>query len=248
VEGGLRITSSSRREKSPLITVITAVFNGSQFLERTILSVLAYKKKLELEYLVIDGGSTDGTLEILKKYDDAVDYWTSAPDKGIYDAFNKGWNLSSDDSFVLFLGAGDILLTLPDATLISGSQVVYGHVMFDEGRRFTSKVDFRLRLGNTIHHQAMLVKKSLCPVSPFDLKFRTYADFDFNQRLLKQGVKFTFADHFASYALPGGESKDFRMRESLEIVRKNFGILYAGIAFLYYVMQQVRDSIVNRKT
>jgi glycosyltransferase involved in cell wall biosynthesis len=246
MEGGLRITSRAQRQERTLITVITAVFNGCQALEKTIQSVLAQKNH-SLEYIVIDGGSTDGTLDILRKYDKDLGYWMSAPDKGIYDAFNKGWKLASDESFVLFLGAGDLLISLPDEKVIIPSEVVYGNVVFDEGTKFTSKVDFRLKLGNTVHHQAMLVKKSLSPASPFDLRFGTYADFDFNQRLFKQKVTFTYAGDFEAYALPGGISQAFRMGESLRIVYKNFGFFYAGLAFVYYIAQRIRNRIAGRQ-
>ena len=246
VEGGLRATANNQKKQRPLVTVITAVLNGANAIEKTIQSVLVQKQH-HIEYLVIDGGSTDGTIDILRRYSDSIDYWISAPDKGIYDAFNRGWKLASAESHILFLGAGDRIISLPPIEVIEKSEVVYGNVVFDEGNRFTSKADFRLRLGNTLHHQSLLVKKSLSPDSPFDTAFKTYADFDFNQRLHKQKVKFTFAKEFASYALPGGHSKDFQMGESLRIVRKNFGLFYAGIAFMYYLAQSLRNKVTNRE-
>jgi len=95
-EGGLRTKGyfKANAPNKPLISVITVVFNGEKFLEKTILSVInqCYDN---VEYIIIDGGSNDFTLEIIKKYERALDYWVSEPDNGIYNAMNKGVQLSS---------------------------------------------------------------------------------------------------------------------------------------------------------
>ena len=92
-EGGLRIKNINKKPKFSLITV---VLNNKELLEKTIKSVLNQNFK-NFEYIIIDGGSNDGTLEILKKYNDKIDYWLSERDNGIYDAFNKGMELSKGD-------------------------------------------------------------------------------------------------------------------------------------------------------
>ena len=74
---------------SPLITVVTVVFNDVQHIEETILSVVNQTYP-NIEYIIIDGGSTDGTVDIIKKYEERIAYWVSEPDQGIYDAMNKG--------------------------------------------------------------------------------------------------------------------------------------------------------------
>jgi len=94
--------------KQPLITVITVVFNGAKTLEQTILSVINQSYK-SVEFIIIDGESTDGTLSIIRKYEHAIDYWVSEPDKGIYDAWNKGVAKASGE-WIAFLGADDIYL------------------------------------------------------------------------------------------------------------------------------------------
>ena len=116
-EGGLRkkgvfkfrdsIDSAIGRQ-DPLITVVTAVFNGGQFLEQSISSVLNQTYN-NFEYIIIDGGSSDNTLDIIRTYEDAIDYWVSEPDAGIYDAWNKGLRLASGD-WIAFLGADDTYL------------------------------------------------------------------------------------------------------------------------------------------
>lgn len=119
VEGGNRINGyfkdpdivgqSASLEKAgtylPLITVITVVFNAGETLEKAILSVIN-QSYCNVEFIVIDGGSTDDSLDIIKKYQHAIDYWVSESDAGIYDAWNKGVRLASGD-WIAFLGADD---------------------------------------------------------------------------------------------------------------------------------------------
>lgn len=109
-EGGLRTHGKFKHSQpgKPLVSILTVVFNGAQFLEQTIQSVLAQDYD-NVEYIVIDGGSTDGTQELLKQYDYAIDYWISEPDQGISDAFNKAVLLSAGD-YLNFQGAGDFLV------------------------------------------------------------------------------------------------------------------------------------------
>ncbi len=89
----------------PLMSIITVVFNGEKFLEQTIQSVINQTYK-NIEYIIIDGGSTDGTLDIIKKYKDKIDYWASEKDEGIYDAMNKGIKVAKG-KYLAFINADD---------------------------------------------------------------------------------------------------------------------------------------------
>lgn len=92
----------------PKISVITASYNSAEFIERTIISVLSQNYP-NLEYIIIDGGSTDGTVDIIKKYEDRLAYWYSESDNGQYDAINKGFKKATGD-ILAFLNADDIYL------------------------------------------------------------------------------------------------------------------------------------------
>ena len=91
-EGGKRIKKGPKKKKI-LFSIITVVLNNEKYLEKTIKSVLNQSFK-NFEYIIIDGGSTDKTLEIIKKYENRLDYWVSTKDRGIYDGFNKGMSLA----------------------------------------------------------------------------------------------------------------------------------------------------------
>lgn len=124
LEGGLRTKGVFKKnhEAMPLVTIITAVFNGEKHLEETIQSIIGQSYN-NLEYIIIDGGSSDATLDIIQKYGHAIDYWVSEKDKGIADAFNKGILLALG-SYVNFQGDGDGFIAKDSvATALKGVNV-----------------------------------------------------------------------------------------------------------------------------
>jgi len=108
--GGQRLKGILAQGNSdlPLVTVVTAVFNGEPYLARCLESVLAQDYP-NIEHIILDGGSTDGTLDVLRQYDDRVALWKSEPDKGVYDAWNKALNLARGE-WICFLGVDDLYL------------------------------------------------------------------------------------------------------------------------------------------
>jgi len=221
------------------ITVVTVVLNQADALRETMQSVFA-QSYLDLDYLVIDGGSTDGTVDVIKAKEKLLAGWLSEPDRGIYDAMNKGWGMASSESYMLFLGAGDKLLSLPDKVEMANltGAVVYGSVNLEGGAVFHARNGFWLKLYNSVHHQALLVPKKLHPEPPFNLEYPLYADFDFNQRLLKQGTSFRFSPDLQAYAFPGGLTRELNIEELTTVTRKNFGCVWSGLAKAGFVLSK----------
>ncbi len=102
-----RLKNAAPSGEKPLVSIITAVFNGEKFLEQTIASVLD-QTYAPVEYILIDGGSTDGTLDIIRAYEDRIACWVSEPDRGVYDAWNKGVD-RANGQWLAFVGSDDIL-------------------------------------------------------------------------------------------------------------------------------------------
>ena len=107
-QGGIRLKPKAekiRKDSVPLMTVITAVYNGEKTIGVAIKSVISQTWD-NIEFIIIDGGSTDKTLQVIKEYDDQIEFWRSEPDNGIADAFNKGLKQATGD-YIAFLGSDD---------------------------------------------------------------------------------------------------------------------------------------------
>ena len=110
-EGGSRLLGHIKKssKSKPLVSIITVVFNGDQHLEKTIQSIINQTYD-NVEYIIIDGGSTDRSIDIIKKYNSQIDYWVSEQDNGIGEAFNKGVKVAKGD-YINFQGDGDGFIT-----------------------------------------------------------------------------------------------------------------------------------------
>jgi len=166
-EGGLRTIGLFKSQKvEPIITVITVTKNDAQGLEETILSVLNQTYS-NVEYLIIDGGSTDETLDVLHKYDHAIDYWVSEPDRGIYDAMNKGLRASTGN-WINFLNAkdrfcsSDTIQAIASNYLQSDAKFIYSDVLLAGSSKKETMVRHICNHERLIiNHQASIYHKSL---------------------------------------------------------------------------------------
>lgn len=228
------------------ITIITVTFNAAEALSKTLRNASAFREKFH-DYIVVDGGSSDGTREVIDFYIrmGVVTKWVSESDSGIYDAMNKGWRLADDDSHVLYLGAGDMLVSVPDfhGHGYPSDAIFYGNVELEGRGVFRAKADWHLCLGNTLHHQALLVPKWINLDAPFDCKFKTYADFDFNQRLMIRGEEFIFRPDFISFAADGGVSFLLNKSEMVAVCRKNYGRLVAKLSTIFLWMHDLKSRL-----
>lgn len=183
---------------SPKISVITVCYNAKDVIEETMLSVIQQVYS-NVEYIIIDGKSNDGTVDIIKKYEDRISYWVSEPDKGIYDAMNKGIAKASGD-YINFMNAGDRFYDEHVLEIVAENSgeydVIYGDTMikYDFGELykkglFFSSNDFCLPLG----HQSTFVKTKIIR-DGFDTKYKIAADYNMLYNLYKSGHKFIYVD------------------------------------------------------
>jgi len=184
----------------PLITVITVVLNGEKTLEETIKSVISQTYP-NVEYIIIDGGSTDGTLDIIKKYEDYIDYWVSEPDEGIYDAMNKGIAISFGE-WLNMLNSGDLYYNSMVIENIYTKEIdmdVYGiagsWVCDYEGNIFLYLPDPYKMLekpGWHINHQAFFYRKITHKIlGLYSTDYELTSDHEYFLRLLVNKLKIT---------------------------------------------------------
>ena len=228
----------------PELTVITVVFNDKNHIEKTIKSVLNQTFK-DIEYWIIDGASTDGTLEIIKKYDTQLNY-LSEPDRGIYDAMNKGLDRATGQ-YVLFLNSGDEfydnkvlerVFSLPEADVYYGDSVIVdeqGEVLGLRRLRPPMRLTWKsLAKGMLVLHQAFIARRELCP--HYDLKYKHTADFDWVIKVLKQSEKIVNTNMILVKFLAGGHSSKHiaaSLKERFDILRRHYGLPTAIWTTLY---------------
>jgi glycosyltransferase involved in cell wall biosynthesis len=219
----------------PLVSIITVVFHAREDLPGLIESV-AHLKKDNVEFIVIDGGSEDGTCELLSQYDSVIDYWASEPDKGIYDAMNKGIAVAQG-TFLFHLNAGDRLLHIPfrelEAAASSSTGVVAFRVSVDGKQEFRPGYGIALRLKNTLHHQGTFYKREGFPF--YDVNYRVFADFDANQRLARSGARIEIFDQVVASHQGGGLSDAHtkaNVCEFFQVIKRNYGWTHLPPAWL----------------
>lgn len=168
----------------PIISIITVVRNGVASIEACIDSVAKYTST-DIEHIIIDGGSTDGTVEILRQHAHALSYWISEPDQGIYDAMLKGLR-HARGQWVLFLGCDDELAIAPEALiprLHSPHTLYYGNAYWKHsGRTYDGPFSATKLARTNLCQQALLYPKSALEKHPFNLRYRYQADWELNMR------------------------------------------------------------------
>ncbi len=244
LEGGLRTLGSPKAfvPGLPIITIVTVVFNSQEYLEPTIHSVAAQGYK-NINYIVIDGGSTDGTLRIIKRNEHLIDYWLSESDLGIYHAMNKGVAHAAG-SWIYFLNSRDVLLA--DSVIANVAPLLRGDheiIHFNcEVRNGAGQEVFVRRYPEFPHdltrwpcvqHQSVFCQTSTVrELGGFDLRYRIAADYDFFARCFVAGKKIASLRHLkvAIYNADGISASHrtaFKlMREIRDIQRRNFNGVY----------------------
>jgi len=201
-QGGRRITSRGRGDdgRKPFLSVVTVNLNCGDQLQKTMESVLQWPAE-QVEYIIIDGGSTDGTIDLLRAYDSRLEYWISEPDAGISDAFNKGISLCHG-SVIGLLNAGDWYGpdTLPviqakfSEKATAKTEVLCGKMQFWFGREksyCTDSISSLLPKDMTVAHPSCFIKSSVYHrFGGFSPEFRLAMDYELLLRFFVNGVVF----------------------------------------------------------
>ncbi|WP_421827255.1 glycosyltransferase family 2 protein [Larkinella sp.] len=248
----------------PLLSIITITYNAERFLERTIQSLLANQPGAEVEYLIIDGNSKDGTLDIVRQYEKYITHWISEPDRGLYDAMNKGQQRATGD-YVWFMNAGDelhdetVLPKLLNQIRNNPADVYYSDALFvdDHGKALGLRsqvtphvlprhLNWRdMALGMKVCHQAFIARRKLAP--PF-LVDNLSADVDWEIRCLKTAQKVVMLDFVLCKYLVGGLSVQ-RHRQSLRdrftVLADHFGVATALWNHVRIVVRAVRFRFLS---
>jgi len=230
----------------PLISIITVVYNGAETVENTFQSI-SKQSFQDFEYIVVDGGSTDNTVEIIKQNASIITRWISEPDNGIYDAMNKAIKLSKG-RYLCFLGADDVLNNNLDkiATyLIDIKTVYYGNVFRPNiNRKYDGKFTAYKLACRNICHQSIFYPKQILEKHDYNLKYPLFADYELNLRCYSdpeinlQYIPVTVA----IFNDRGGTSSsridvDFE-KDRLPLIRKHF-------SSIVFIMAALRFSLIK---
>lgn len=222
----------------PLVSIITVVYNGEKYLEQTIQSVINQTYQ-NLEYIIIDGGSADGTIEIIKKYEKHISFWISEPDKGLYDAMNKGIKkangeligmINSDDWYEF--NAVELVVNThiqnPTKTIIHGSR----YDVYSDGTKkeygFNPSIFKFKYFSMTYSHPSMFVAKQEYQKHVYNISLKTYSDYQFTlEAFLENKNNFIYIPKPIVNFRLGGISGQLKFKDEIKeafIVRKMAGM------------------------
>jgi glycosyltransferase involved in cell wall biosynthesis len=222
----------------PILSVITIVYNNVSDIERTMLSVLN-QTHTGIEYIIVDGLSNDGTLEVIKRYESRIARLISEKDEGIYDAMNKGLAAATGD-YVIFMNSGDEFYDADTVASVftagDDADIYYGETeMIDANgqslgqRRHKAPKQFTWRsfkFGMSVSHQAIYIKRAL--IEPYDRHYQLSSDIDWIIRAAKKAKKIVNVHRYVAKYLVGGMSKK-KHRQSLEerfdIMKRHYGLV-----------------------
>lgn len=249
----------SENNNLPLVTIVTVVYNAADTIENTILSVINqdYPNK---EYIVIDGGSNDGTVSVIKKYEEKLTKWISEKDEGIYDAMNKGIMLGHGD-WITFRNCGDLFAEKNSLTKVfsipydKDVMVVHGdcYRTCDYGYKIEHPFPLsRYKIEMPIIHPATFIRLSLHKRWLFDKSYKVAADYNMIYRCIEAGLKFVYVG-FPIVVFPKGGFSDQNWRIALADmmrIQKRVYSLSGIVVFLFrylYILLHSKSTLITEK-
>lgn len=230
----------------PLITIVTVVYNDVYHIENTMLSVINQTYP-NIQYIIIDGGSTDGTVDVIKKYEDKISYWVSEPDKGIYDAMNKGLEKVTGE-WVNFMNSGDsffcnkTLNQLFEQEIPLTTGVVFGDTYTKKGLLkmipFIKNKSRKKIKDMGICHQSIFVKTKMAKMLKFRMIYKVAADYDMIKRCYDSGCGFYYVPVPVSVYDMNGFSRHHALQQLKEVA-----IICEGYGTFEYYLKYIEKFI-----
>jgi glycosyltransferase involved in cell wall biosynthesis len=256
-EGGRRIRGirPTGGPGVPVVSVVLAVYNAGDALERTLESVLlqAYPA---LELVIVDGGSKDGTIDRIRRYEENVDYWVSEPDRGVYDAYNKGVRLAAGE-WLYFIGAGDELADRDAVVRILSppppGKLVYGNVRWgDTGKIYDGRfTKLKLCRRNVCHQAAFYHRDLFRELGEFDLRYPVVADWVFNLKCFgnaatRPAYKDTVVANFDLTGIASQRDDPAFETDKRSLIRGTLGGTYLLLDRAYRFQKRLSSSLVEQ--
>ena len=267
-EGGQRILGTYKlvsTPQKPVVSVITVVYNSEKLLERTIENILSQTYH-NIELIIIDGGSKDGTLDIIRKYNDRISYWVSEKDKGLYDAMDKGLQIASGD-YVWYINSGDLIFDNFTTEKIftsnpTDADIYYGDTLYVNGNYepiglrndITNKklpaqlsVD-SFQYGMVICHQAFIMKRSVA--ARYDLQYKYVSDYDWEIACTKN-AKIAIHTYLtlAKFLTEGFSTKHRKasVKEKYKVMLKHWGFVIGNLNYLTNAFKAAFSFLKRKK-
>lgn len=243
-------------QKLPRVSIITICYNSIKCIEKTINSVLGQDYP-NIEYILIDGASTDGTKEIIEKYASRLSYFISEPDKGIYDAMNKGIKAATGD-WIHFRNAGDyfvstgVLSKMFEDAIQEDVIVLHGdeyHIKEWGYKHVVAPITYTThKKAMPVFHPATFVRTSYHKAHLFDTSYRSAADYDFFYRCSEEGVRFMHKGILvATYPLDGFSSTNLKIVffENQRVRGKDTNMYYCICSQIRYMAMRLKHSLLG---
>jgi len=205
----------------PIISIITAVYNAKEHIEVTIKSIINQSYQ-NIEFIIVDGGSTDGTIDIIKKYNSKISYWMSEKDNGVFNAMNKGIE-KANGKWINFMNAGDYfvdenVLTNIDFHSYVDFGIIYGNTYYEKTGVEKPFISSSLQYGMIMAcHQSMFFNKALLKDKlHYSSKFKLICDYDLICRIINENYPVKYIDLLIAYYMGGGlsSSKNWEARKA----------------------------------
>jgi len=229
---------SEMKSGTPRISIGLVVYNGAEYIRSALDSIVKQPYK-DIELVVVDGGSSDGTLDVLEEFANYISVMVSKPDEGIYDAMNKVCSLATGD-WLIFLGCDDVLLeALGDISvqMTSPDSVYYGDAIFlSSGNVIGGRFSKRRLAQMNICHQAVFYPRTVYKKYAYSLDYSWLADYAYNLNLVGIGIQFVYVNEVVSvYNDKGGSSHG-----DAEFEKKKIKLIYSSLGLMYVALEILR--------